>query len=347
MKDSGVEWLGRIPSGWGLSRAKTIFRLTKGRGNKRKLTLLAATQKHGMYPQELLESVVRVKEGTDLSTFRTVQKDDFVISLRSFQGGFEHSDYEGVCSPAYQTFRAYRAIVSQYFKYLFKSAAFIHHLNSLTVGIRDGKSINYSDFASSAIPVPPLEEQRRIANYLDAKCAEIDRAIKAAEDSIEEYKDYREALISRVIRTGLRGKEQLTECDCKIIRNIPVGWGLVRINRIATLHNGDRGREYPSGIDIVPDGVPFITSAELGDNRIARRCAKHITRRKYDCLKGVKLRKGDVVFCLRGSVGKCSLNDFYDEGTIASSLTVARTRDCFPSGFAMRWDQSPSFIKLS
>lgn len=199
MKDSGVAWLGEIPADWEMPRAKALFRLTNGRGNKYQLTLLAATQKYGMYPQELLEGVVRVKDGTDLNAFRTVHKDDFVISLRSFQGGFERSDYEGVCSPAYQTFRAHRPIVSQYFKHLFKSGAFISHLNSLTVGIRDGKNINYSDFAASAIPVPPLDEQHRIADYLDAKCAEIDRAIKAAEDSIEELKGYRLAKLEECI----------------------------------------------------------------------------------------------------------------------------------------------------
>lgn len=160
MKDSGVEWLGEVPSRWKLHRAKRLFKLTNDRGND-DLTLLAATQKHGMWPQDRLEGVVRVKDDTDLSRFRTVHRNDFVISLRSFQGGFERSDFEGVCSPAYQTFRSIKPIDYQFYKYLFKSPSFIDHMNSLTLGIREGKTIKFEDFAAQVLPMPPLDEQRR------------------------------------------------------------------------------------------------------------------------------------------------------------------------------------------
>lgn len=195
MRDSGIKWLGQFPSRWELLRAKSIFQLTNERGND-ELVLLAATQRFGMFPQHLLEGVVRVKEDTDLSTFRTVHKNDFVISLRSFQGGFEMSEFEGVCSPAYQTFCAKQAVVHRYYKYLFKCGGFVDYLNSLTQGIREGKTIKYEDFAVCLIPKPPLDEQRCIADYLDAKCAEIDRAIEAAEKSIEEYESYRRSLVT-------------------------------------------------------------------------------------------------------------------------------------------------------
>ena len=90
MKDSGIEWIGEIPADWTLQRGKTIFaqRLTKGNQSE---ILLAATQKYGMLPQSEVEGVVQVKEDADLQQFRTVHKKDFVISLRSFQGGFEYS----------------------------------------------------------------------------------------------------------------------------------------------------------------------------------------------------------------------------------------------------------------
>lgn len=198
MKDSGVEWLGEVPSRWKLHRAKRLFKLTNDRGND-DLTLLAATQKHGMWPQDRLEGVVRVKDDTDLSRFRTVHRNDFVISLRSFQGGFERSDFEGVCSPAYQTFRSIKPIDYQFYKYLFKSPSFIDHMNSLTLGIREGKTIKFEDFAAQVLPMPPLDEQRRIAEYLDDKCAEIDRAVFAAERSIEELNLYRSARLEEMI----------------------------------------------------------------------------------------------------------------------------------------------------
>lgn len=207
MKDSGVEWLGEVPSRWKLHRAKRLFKLTNDRGND-DLTLLAATQKHGMWPQDRLEGVVRVKDDTDLSRFRTVHRNDFVISLRSFQGGFERSDFEGVCSPAYQTFRSIKPIDYQFYKYLFKSPSFIDHMNSLTLGIREGKTIKFEDFAAQVLPMPPLDEQRRIAEYLDDKCAEIDRAISAAKRSIEELNTYRSARLEEMIAKASREAPQ-------------------------------------------------------------------------------------------------------------------------------------------
>ena len=202
MKDSGAEWLGEVPARWKLHRAKRLFKLTNDRGND-DLTLLAATQKHGMWPQDRLEGVVRVKDDADLSRFRTVHKNDFVISLRSFQGGFERSDFEGVCSPAYQTFHSINPIDYQFFKYLFKSPSFIDHMNSLTLGIREGKTIKFEDFAAQVLPMPPLDEQRRIADYLDEKCAEIDRAVSAKQAIIADLKAYKQSLIYEVV-TGKR-----------------------------------------------------------------------------------------------------------------------------------------------
>ena len=105
------------------------------------------------------------------------------------------SELEGVCSPAYQTFCAKQAVVHRYYKYLFKCGGFVDYLNSLTQGIREGKTIKYEDFAVCLIPKPPLDEQQRIVYYLDIKCAEIDRAIETAEKSIEELLKYRSSYL--------------------------------------------------------------------------------------------------------------------------------------------------------
>ena len=190
MKDSGIEWIGEIPENWECLKAKQIFKQRNSKGNVVEVQL-AATQKFGMYPQNLLEGVVQVKEDTDLQQFKTVHKNDYVISLRSFQGGFEMSDYEGVCSPAYQVFYNTRKIEYKYFKYLFKCDGFISKMNSLTVGIREGKNIQYKDFAESFLPVPPLTSQLSLITFLEKKCSEIDSVISKTRETIEEYKKYK------------------------------------------------------------------------------------------------------------------------------------------------------------
>lgn len=198
MKDSGIPWVGMIPEGWEAKKIKYFFKATNTRGNSC-LQLLSATQKYGMYPQSKLEGVVQVAEKTDLSTFKTVHVDDFVISLRSFQGGIERSDYEGVCSPAYQTFHATTEINTLYFKYLFKAQGFISALNAITVGIREGKTINYSDVQNMCIPRPPLAEQKRIAEYIDKQVAKIDALIEKRKAELERLEALKRSIICECV----------------------------------------------------------------------------------------------------------------------------------------------------
>lgn len=236
MKDSGIEWIGQIPKGWELRRAKTLFTQRNSKGNGIEV-LLSPTQKYGVVPQSQLEGVVQVKEDTDLQMFKTVHKGDFVISLRSFQGGFEYSLYEGVCSPAYQVFYPTSPICDTYYRYLFKSQSFISKMNNLTVGIREGKNIQYVDFANSQIPVPPLAEQERIAVFLDAECAEIDTVLEKTRASIEEYKKLKQAVITQAVTKGVRGDRPMKDSGIEWIGDIPAEWNVVRIKNLFDYRN--------------------------------------------------------------------------------------------------------------
>ena len=236
MKDSGIEWIGQIPKGWELRRAKTLFTQRNSKGNEIEV-LLSPTQKYGVVPQSQLEGVVQVKEDTDLQMFKTVHKGDFVISLRSFQGGFEYSLYEGVCSPAYQVFYPTSPICDTYYRYLFKSQSFISKMNNLTVGIREGKNIQYVDFANSQIPVPPLAEQERIAAFLDAECAEIDAVLEKTRASIEEYKKLKQAVITQAVTKGIRGDRPMKNSGIEWIGEIPAEWDVVRIKNLFDYRN--------------------------------------------------------------------------------------------------------------
>lgn len=236
MKDSGIEWVGQMPKGWELRRAKTLFTQRNSKGNEIEV-LLSPTQKYGVVPQSQLEGVVQVKEDTDLQMFKTVHKGDFVISLRSFQGGFEYSLYEGVCSPAYQVFYPTSPICDTYYRYLFKSQSFISKMNNLTVGIREGKNIQYVDFANSQIPVPPLAEQERIAAFLDAECAEIDAVLEKTRASIEEYKKLKQAVITQAVTKGIRGDRPMKNSDIEWIGDIPAEWDVVRIKNLFDYRN--------------------------------------------------------------------------------------------------------------
>ncbi len=200
MKDSGVEWAAKVPEHWSIIRGKYIFAQRNDRGNNTNLQLLSPTQKFGVIPQALYEeltgmSAVKLKEDTNLSALKTIHKGDYCISLRSFQGGFEYSEYEGVVSPAYQVFYPVIPIADGYFKYMFKERGFIEKMNSYTLSLRDGKNIAFSDFGNSYIPVPPLEEQAAISEYLEHIKIEIDSIIDDKQKQLSTLEEYKKSVI--------------------------------------------------------------------------------------------------------------------------------------------------------
>ena len=199
MKDSKV-WYGQIPSEWKELKGKYVFKQRNDRGNNICLQLLSPTQKYGVIPQDKYEELtgmnaVKLNDSTNYALLKTIHKGDYCISLRSFQGGFEYSEYEGVVSPAYQVFYPIITIADGYYKYLFKEKGFIDVMNSYTMSLRDGKNIAFDDFGDTFIPVPPLDEQQEIADYLDNKCAEIEQIIADKKSQIETLDGYQKSLI--------------------------------------------------------------------------------------------------------------------------------------------------------
>ncbi len=199
MKDSKV-WYGQIPYEWKELKGKYVFKQRNDRGNNVCLQLLSPTQKYGVIPQDKYEELtgmnaVKLNDSTNYALLKTIHKGDYCISLRSFQGGFEYSEYEGVVSPAYQVFYPIITIADGYYKYLFKEKGFIDVMNSYTMSLRDGKNIAFDDFGDTFIPVPPLDEQQEIADYLDNKCAEIEQIIADKKTQIETLDGYKKSLI--------------------------------------------------------------------------------------------------------------------------------------------------------
>lgn len=194
------EWIREIPSNWKLIKGKYIFTERTTKGNDIHLELLSPTQKYGVIPQSLYEELstqrtVKLDIDKNLYECKTIHSGDFCISLRSFEGGIEYSEYEGVVSPAYKVFYPIVEICSDYFKYLLKDVGFISKIASYSDSLRDGKSISFSDFGNTILPIPPLQEQKEIAQFLKKKCTEIDNLIASKEKMIDELEKYKKSLI--------------------------------------------------------------------------------------------------------------------------------------------------------
>lgn len=251
MKDSGIEWIGIIPASWELYKGKYMFAQRNLRGNTIKLQLLSPTQKYGVIPQSVYEersgmNAVKLNENANLSTLKTIHKGDFCISLRSFQGGFEYSEYEGVVSPAYQVFYPVTKIARGYYKYLFKECGFIEKMNSYTMTLRDGKNIAFADFGNTYIPCPPIDEQRRIADFLDAKCAEIDALTADIQTQIDTLEQYKRSVITETVTKGLNPGAEMKDSGIEWVGQIPLSWNAVpnkylmyKVKNICPIYNGE------------------------------------------------------------------------------------------------------------
>lgn len=339
-------WFGNVPEGWRITRAKNVFTQRMTKGNEENLVLLAATQKYGMIPQHEVDGVVQVKADTDLSTFRTVKKNDFVISLRSFQGGFEISAYEGVCSPAYQVFYATQPISHGYYRYFFKSDVFIQEMNSLTVGIREGKNIQYSSFATTEIPVPPIQEQEAIAAYLDEQCTLIDEAIAEAKASIEEYKVWKVSSIYKAVTKGLNPNAEMRESGILSISDVPFSWRITKILNCLSMPITDGPHTTP---ELYDTGVPFISAEAVscGNGTIAfDHIRGYISEAFYqECCKKYIPQIDDVYMIKSGATtGRVAIVDTDRKFTIWSPIAVFRANtDIVIPKFLFYALQSPSY----
>ena len=195
-------WIHELPMHWETIKIKRLFdeRVEKGYPEE---PLLAATQNMGVVPKNVYGQ--RTVEATkDLELLKLVRKGDFVISLRSFQGGIELAHYQGIISPAY-TVMVPKGITPEYFKHLAKSKVFIELLKQCVTGIREGQNIDYAKLKGIRIPVPPREEQLKIAAYLGSIDARIDARIK----EIALLKKYKDTISSDVVtgKIDVRGIE--------------------------------------------------------------------------------------------------------------------------------------------
>jgi type I restriction enzyme, S subunit len=197
MKDSGIAWIGEIPEHWECLKIRYLFKEKSQKGFPNE-PILSATQKYGVIPQDLYENrVVVVNKG--LEGLKLVEVGDFVISLRSFQGGIEYAYYRGIISAAYTILRPSNTVNSNFIKFLFKSLPFIELLKTCVTGIREGQNINYDILRNNYLMLPPIEEQQQIVDYIESKTSKIEEYITTLKSEIVQMQEYKQRLISDVV----------------------------------------------------------------------------------------------------------------------------------------------------
>jgi type I restriction enzyme S subunit len=209
LKPSGIPWLGDIPQHWELSRSRRLFAVRKELSQPEDVQL-SSTQAYGVIPQSEFEDKVGrrvVKISMHLEKRRHVERDDFVISMRSFQGGLERAWSSGAIRSSYVVLKPEPTVNVGFFAYLFKSHGYIRALQATADFIRDGQDLTYDNFRRVDLPLIPLNEQRAIAGFIAKATSGIDASITRLSGELDLLGEYRTRLVADVVTGKLDVRE--------------------------------------------------------------------------------------------------------------------------------------------
>jgi len=234
MKDSGIEWIGEIPEHWEVNKIGQFFRQRNTKVSDEEYEPLSVTKK-GIMPQ--LDNVAKSK---DRQNRKLVKKNDFVINSRSDRKGSSGlSEIEGAVSLINIVLEPSEKIFGRYINFLLKSYTFVEEFYRNGHGIVDDLwTTKYSEMKSIFIPIFPLPEQQKIANFLDDKTATIERIIELTKKSIEEYKSYKKSLITETVTKGLNPDVKMKDSGIEWIGEIPEHWEVVKLKKMTLLKTG-------------------------------------------------------------------------------------------------------------
>lgn len=274
---------------WSASRGDRLFDSINNRNAEPGLPVLAITQEHGAIPRDQIDYHVSVTPES-VAGYKEVCEGDFIISLRSFQGGIEYSRYHGICSPAYVILRRKANGSDQFFRHLFKSDRFIQQLTRNIEGIRDGKMISYTQFSEQLLPIPEISEQQKIADCLGS----LDALIAAEGEKLEALRQHKQGLMQQLFP---QPGETVPRLRFPEFEDAPE-WSQVALGEIATFASGGTPSkdvpEYWNG------HIPWISASSMYDTNIRD------SERKVTALaigNGTRIAKaGSLLILTRGSM---------------------------------------------
>jgi type I restriction enzyme S subunit len=305
-KNSGLPWLREIPSHWDIIQSRRLFALRKEKAkeNDRQLT---ASQKHGViYQDEYIalegQQVVQVLTGADI--LKHVEPNDFVISMRSFQGGIEWCGQRGCISSAYVMLIPSDSINVKFFSYLFKCKPYIQALQSTSNLVRDGQALRYENFTLIDLPVIPYSEQQIIAAFLDSETAKIDALISEQNRLIELLKEKRRGVITNAVTRGLNRATPSKDSGIQWLGQVPKDWEVTSFRRVARIEEGQvspTDELYSDWILIAPNHIESGTGRVLSLETAAEQAA---ISGKY------RVRAGEVIYSkIRPALNKVCVSD--------------------------------------
>ena len=318
-KDSGLEWIGEIPTEWRLSKIGQVYRLRNTKVSDTDYPPLSVTNK-GIVPQ--LDTAAKTNAHDDR---KLVRKGDFAINSRSDRrGSCGISDYDGSVSLINTILAPLGEMNPGYYDWLFHTVQFGDEFYKFGHGIVDDLwTTGWQDMKKITIPTPPLAEQRHIADFLDAKCAEIDALTADIQTQIDTLEQYKRSVITETVTKGLNPDAEMKDSGIDGAGVTPSHWKTTRLCYECYIRArlGWRGLKADEYVD---EGYAFISAFNIQNGKLVWTPLNYITKERFDESPEIKLHSGDVLIVKDGAgVGKCARVDDLPMGGTAPNSSIA------------------------
>ena len=241
-KDSGVEWLGKIPHGWKVLRGKYVFQEFRERSTTGEEVLLSVSEYYGVKPRsEKISEGDHLSRAESLVDYKKCYKNDLVMNIMlAWKRGLGVSKYDGIVSPAYSVFRFNEDIHPYFMHHLFRTDLYTSHFKTRSTGVIDSRLRLYPEsFLDTEILIPSYKEQVQIANFLDHETAQIDTLIEKQQTLIQLLKEKRQAVISHAVTKGLNPDAPMKDSGVEWLGEVPEHWEVLRLKHlISSLDSG-------------------------------------------------------------------------------------------------------------
>lgn len=274
-KDSGVQWIGEIPSHWNAIRIKYIFKEVDEKNTNLEYALLSFSRTKGIIPFNELNE--KEPSAADLSKYKIIRPNQLLENrMQAWSGMFGCAKIYGCVSPDYSVFEALNNNNTDYFANLFRTPLLVQQFANASKGVGDGFNRLYTpQFGNIYAIVPPIHEQETIVAFLNEKTAEIDELVCEVEREIELLKEYKQAEIARVVTKGLNPNAPMKPSGISWIGDIPKHWEILRNKNLFESHYepvGDR-KNIPL-LSLTTDGV-ILRDVESGKGKFPKDFEKY------------------------------------------------------------------------
>ena len=292
MKDSGIEWIGEIPEGWEVSQLKYATRWKSEKGCP-DAPVLSLYRDFGVVPKDSRDDNHNVTS-LDTSNYKVVDIGDLVINkMKAWQGSMAVSDYRGIVSPAYHVCSiTSNKVNKRYLHHLLRNPAYLPEYARLSTGMRIGQwDLGFDNFKNIPFLIPPLDEQAKIADYLDNGCASLDVMLTKTRSSIEEYKKLKQAVITQAVTKGVRGEREMKDSGVDYIGQIPAKWVLGKLRNVGDTQNG-----ISKSSEFFGKGFPFVSYSDVYKNYSLPFAVSGLVESTPEEQERYSVKEGDIFF---------------------------------------------------